>query len=38
MKICPVGGKLLYVDEQTDGQTDLKELIATVRKFCKLRK
>jgi hypothetical protein len=29
MKICPVGGNLLYADEHTDGQTDLKELIAT---------
>jgi hypothetical protein len=38
MKICPVGGNLLYVDEQMDGQTDLKGLITAVRKFWKLRK
>ena len=38
MNISPVGGNLLYADEQTDGQTDLNELIATVRKICDLRK
>ena len=35
MKIRPVGDELFHADRQTDGQTDMTELIFTFRNFAK---
>jgi len=33
MKIHPVGAELFHTDRQTDGQTDMMNLIAVFRNF-----
>jgi hypothetical protein len=33
MKIRPLGAELFYADGQTEGQTDMKKLIAVFRNF-----
>jgi hypothetical protein len=36
MKICPVGAEFFHTDGQTDGQTDMTNLIVALRNFAKV--